>query len=1335
MGNEITKFDYTRVPGAPMVFEKYEFQSYDKDEEGNDVLSGDRITADFEDMSLKEGEQHAKLSGGIKKGFGPGEKAMSKTTFKVTETVYNVKVFSSQDQELLEKAVEEDWDVGIESARKHVSVAFMGTFEPEMAKKGDNSFEITLNYRLPGYLDSVNFIMFSNNSPGKGALPTHYVPRVYTTSVEGEDPSFDFTMYFQIWEMRPGNKRLLGKIDVGGMVRIAYNINTGQKDIDKMAHRFTTLQERDIEETTARKDKVDDAESAEQLDAYLYQQTVLDIKAFMQAFSKYNPIGDSFFVAGRDDTMLHIAEFPPSGRCAAGEGDTSDTQMAVLFLNAVGKASRYTSLVCDKLAKEKSIRCYIMDVRGHGKSGGKRGDSPDRETVWSDIRSVVRHLRWHAPHMTLAMGGLFANCGVALNYCSWKGREPVDGLIFVAPSFGPNSTKLYRLDNFDKYLTEMGLKLNLNAIRMNKALGGLVNRHAPVITLKREQEEFSMTYAQLSAVMPENVKKQMQLIDVPFTLIIGEKDELVKPPKIAEYIQRAQFYKINAKKNTGISPRILQGVCHLEILLYAHEHVAEQLTRMRELKQGSRHSSTSSTGKVRLRRSSGDFSSDASGRLTPPLDIKPARSPKLLGSQSQADSGSLSLSRQASGSSASLGAMFGDALKSPPGDDETALSHRNSAASASSAEMRLDDRYVMDFTTFLAKVADISTPPEGFFLEAIDGSRLVYGRFLAAQPDLVDTVFIAFSGIKWWSVVADQLATEVNVTSYALDIRGRGMSDDVDKSGGTRDLLWLDIRKFVRTIKYNHPGCRLVLAASSFMAGVLINYALWDQREKVDGLVMLSPFFLPFNGNDNIVTQLAKDILTHKIPENFNLSQTVTNGHGRNLQAQKHVLHHLKESKSVPPILGAKDVPVSVESIKTVDPTVLRQYSPSMIMSMTLSGPLEDAVRQIDIPIAAVHGSDAKVINLDELRKAFHSRDGVIMIDDCTFEEGFWKASPYIAKWLTNLIYRMTPPEPLARLDNPKLEDLEKIELIGTGAFSRVWLVKHKETGAAYTMKIMSKRTLIDMEQSQGTVYERQILEQCRSHFIVNYIGRIQDAKMVYLLMEYVIGGELFTQIRLQNRFDEKVARFFLVEITCALEYLHSRNIIYRDLKTTNILITSKGHAKLADFGFAKKLSGSGKTTTFCGTPEYLAPEIIQDVPYGYAVDWYAMGILAYEMVVGHLPFRAHSPSELARKILEDQLVVPSTVTPDVKSLILELTNKSSRRRLGGGKQGWEEVKAHKLFAPVDWRRAQNCQIVPPIVVQTRSALDTSNFIDYGELPDQEMQSISAEEQHLFADF
>ncbi|NWZ89236.1 KPCL kinase, partial [Nesospiza acunhae] len=234
------------------------------------------------------------------------------------------------------------------------------------------------------------------------------------------------------------------------------------------------------------------------------------------------------------------------------------------------------------------------------------------------------------------------------------------------------------------------------------------------------------------------------------------------------------------------------------------------------------------------------------------------------------------------------------------------------------------------------------------------------------------------------------------------------------------------------------------------------------------------------------------------------------------------------------------------------------------------------------------------------------------------------------------------------------IKDLTFLRVLGKGSFGKVMLAKIKESGELYAVKVLKKDVILQDDDVECTMIEKRILSLSRNHpFLTKLYCCFQTPDRLFFVMEFVNGGDLMFHIQKSRRFDEDRARFYAAEIISALMFLHSRGIIYRDLKLDNVLLDYEGHCKLADFGMCKEGIRDGITTaTFCGTPDYIAPEILQEMLYGPDVDWWAMGVLLYEMLCGHAPFEAENEDDLFEAILNDEVVYPTWLQQDAVAIL-----------------------------------------------------------------------------------
>ena len=300
------------------------------------------------------------------------------------------------------------------------------------------------------------------------------------------------------------------------------------------------------------------------------------------------------------------------------------------------------------------------------------------------------------------------------------------------------------------------------------------------------------------------------------------------------------------------------------------------------------------------------------------------------------------------------------------------------------------------------------------------------------------------------------------------------------------------------------------------------------------------------------------------------------------------------------------------------------------------------------------------------------------------------------------------------------LGDFEMVRTLGVGSFGRVKFAKYKVDGKMYAVKFMKKHEIIKLKQVDHINGERTLMQLVAHPYTVSMIGSFKDDRYVFIVMEVVTGGEMFTHLRKARKFSDEVSKFYGLQVGSAFAFCHSKNIIHRDLKPENLLLTTQGYSKLTDFGFAKVVEPGARTYTLCGTPEYIAPEVLLNKGHGKPVDWWTLGILIYEMIVGQPPFCDEEPMGIYQKILAGKIYFPKYFDRNAKALVKKLVTADLSKRYGNLKAGSDDIIKHKWFADIDQDKMLKGEMKSPYQINVKDENDVSNFEnipDSAELP------------------
>ncbi|XP_011403713.2 PREDICTED: serine/threonine-protein kinase Sgk1-like [Amphimedon queenslandica] len=296
--------------------------------------------------------------------------------------------------------------------------------------------------------------------------------------------------------------------------------------------------------------------------------------------------------------------------------------------------------------------------------------------------------------------------------------------------------------------------------------------------------------------------------------------------------------------------------------------------------------------------------------------------------------------------------------------------------------------------------------------------------------------------------------------------------------------------------------------------------------------------------------------------------------------------------------------------------------------------------------------------------------------------------------------------------ESAAITDFKLLKVIGKGSFGKVYLGRHIDTNKHYAIKVLQKKAIVKRNEVKHIMAERNVLLRNVTHpFLVGLHYSFQTGTKLYFVLDYVNGGELFFHLQRERVFEEPRARFYAAEITSALGYLHEQDIVYRDLKPENILLDKQGHIILTDFGLCKEDVKQGETTsTFCGTPEYLAPEVLRKQDYGRPVDWWCLGVVTYEMMYGLPPFYSRDVAEMYDGILHKPLRLRPNITPAGRSLLEGLLQKDKNHRLGSGVRDYKDIMDHLFFRSINWDDLFLKKLEPPFNPNVSGDLDLRHF-------------------------
>ena len=469
--------------------------------------------------------------------------------------------------------------------------------------------------------------------------------------------------------------------------------------------------------------------------------------------------------------------------------------------------------------------------------------------------------------------------------------------------------------------------------------------------------------------------------------------------------------------------------------------------------------------------------------------------------------------------------------------------------------------------------------------------------------------------------------------------------------------------------------------------------------------------------NESNVTQLLKGLPDKHGNININIQTNINNNNDRNRVISKKIQIGEKVKVTVNTKIGNEFIPKSTKN-KTSGKNKFGLKNSNPINLSNISSELEAMLHR-----AKTSGFTKKKSMFPKSKDSPKKSDKGNLSTNISISSNKTEENVNI----TNPLYSQLG---LGSIDEEKITPTSFIclGLLGRGSFGEVYLVKKIDTNVLYAMKILSKNRIKSQNLLKYAMAERNVLSLTNHPFIVKLNFAFQTTNKLFLILDYCPNGDLARQLFNEKRFTEERAKFYICEVALALEDLHKRDIIFRDLKPDNVVLDEAGHAKLTDFGLSKEgVYESNCAKSFCGSIAYLAPEMINRTGHGKAVDWYLLGVLFYEMLVGIPPYFTDRKEEIFRNIKDAELQIPSFISPKASDLIKALLEKDPQKRLGGGIEDANEIKSHPYFSDVNWDNVYKKRIPPPKLKNYSKPMAIFSNPKYFQKDEEIMQHYSSE--------
>ncbi len=518
---------------------------------------------------------------------------------------------------------------------------------------------------------------------------------------------------------------------------------------------------------------------------------------------------------------------------------------------------------------------------------------------------------------------------------------------------------------------------------------------------------------------------------------------------------------------------------------------------------------------------------------------------------------------------------------------------------------------------------------------------------------------------------------------------------ELDRSRRTYGFhLYSEIERVARLVRYNCPGTPVFLAGQGFGASLALNYAGWAEQSFVNGYILLSPIPDPSRTSNNKFVQAA-------LKRAYSVKKTFRDWIKVFLSCGMRAWTRFNK-----------------QSFRESTGLLPGSWEDSIIPSLLVTN-LVESIRAINSPFIIVFPENDDEIDvrrlLPELSKYSQPPFQIVqVIGGATRQSLYAQSKEMVRDWILRTAVSPRAFEYITLPAYLNIQAFEPISLIGKGTYGQVWLALHRETKRHFAIKIQDKARFIKPTMIKQAVREVKVLSMLKTPFAPRFMAAFQDEGRLYIVTEYIVGGEMLKRLQDAGRLANDEAKFYASEILLALEYLHSNGIAYRDLKPENVLLDTLGHIRLVDFGYARIVEDDGRCASFCGSPYYLAPELLSKGFYnGKKADIWGLGVMIYEMLVGKPPFLGKSMKSVYARILTDEPRFPSCIEPDAADLIIQMLNKDPSHRIGS----LDIVKKHRWFKNIDWDMVATRSVLPPFQPAYAGDNDTSNYGSFDEDP------------------